>query len=136
MHARGFHRCWLGLALMAMMLLSLLPTIGRLAQSQAPVHAAHAGIAEVALCTVQGLKQVALSLASATSLSQPDAPPPRPAHDCDYCPLLAGLVALAVVALLFWPQALPAPATHFRDARRIATRHPSGLGSRGPPLHG
>ena len=46
------------------------------------------------------------------------------------------ILALAVVTLLLWPQALPAPATHFRDARRIATRHPSGLGSRGPPLHG
>ena len=133
MHSRGFHRWWLGSALVAAMLLSLLPTIGRIAQAQAPVHA---GIAEVALCTVQGLKQVALPLATSASLQQPDAPAPRPAHDCDYCPLLAGLVALAVVTLLLWPQALPAPATHFRDARRIATRHPSGLGSRGPPLHG
>ena len=136
MRLRGSHRWWLALALAAAMLLSLLPTVGRLAQAAAPTHEPHDGIAAVALCTVQGLRRIALPPALAQKPPRPEAPAPHPAQDCDYCPLLAGLVALAIVALALWPPALPVPLERFRDAHRIAAHHPSGLGSRGPPLRG
>jgi len=66
------------------------------------------------------------------------APHPRPATgpDCDYCPLLASLVATARVP--FAPQAIPAASASLTlpATPRLPWLHPNGLGSRGPPLHG
>lgn len=132
------------LALLAALLLALLPTFGRLAQaSTAPHTASIAQQALTALCTMEGMKQVALPVLAAVATHahlQQDAPAPMPHHpqgdagqDCDYCPLLASLVALAAIALGLWPwTAHPGGAPALASAR-IAHRHPSGLGSRGPP---
>ena len=132
------------LALLAALLLALLPTLGRLAQaSTAPHTASIAQQALTALCTMEGMKQVALPVLAAASTHahlQHDAPAPMPHHpqgdagqECDYCPLLASLVALAAIALGLWPRPASALSMAPRAAIRVAHRHPSGLGSRGPP---
>lgn len=132
------------LALLAAMLLALLPTLGRLAQaSTAPQPTSITQQALTALCTMEGMKQVALPVLAAAATHahlQHDAPPPMPHHpqgdagqDCDYCPLLASLVALAAIALGLWPRPDSSISITARPAIRVAHRHPSGLGSRGPP---
>jgi hypothetical protein len=88
------------------------------------------------MCTVTGLRYddtAALALAEALAPeAPPKAPTPHEHADCDYCPLAAS-TALPLVA------ALPAttPSTHVALPARISApfprRHPSGLGSRGPP---
>lgn len=120
------------LALVAILLLALLPTFGRLAQaSQGAVTDAW-----TQMCTVAGMKLVKLPAWAARALTQPDAPAPRPDHagmDCDYCPLLstltAAVVALVLALLEFASSVLP---LRGRQRPRIAF-HPTGLGSRGPP---
>lgn len=117
------------LALAAILLLALLPTLGRLAQAG---QGAAAG-AWTQLCTMSGMKLVKLP---PFSIGQPAAPAPdRGGSDCDYCPLLSMLtlaVAALVLALLGFAPVTPAP----RRIRPPQIRlHPSGLGSRGPPAH-
>ena len=132
------------LALLAALLLALLPTLGRLAQASTASHTTSiAQQALTALCTMEGLKQVALPVLAATSMHahmQHDAPAPMPHHpqgdagqDCDYCPLLASLVALAAIALGLWPHPASSLSLTARAPIRVAHRHPPGLGSRGPP---
>ncbi len=134
------------LALLAALLLALVPTLGRLTQASATPHAASpAQEALAALCTMEGMKQVALPVlaaASAHAHMPHDAPAPMPHHpqgdagqDCDYCPLLASLVALAAIALGLWPRPDSSISITARPAIRVAHRHPSGLGSRGPPAY-
>lgn len=65
--------------------------------------------------------------------------PSRPApgdSDCDYCPLLAAMAASPEV--LFLAAVLPpaAPSRPTVEAPRLPWLHPTGLGSRGPPLRG
>lgn len=132
------------LALLAALLLALVPTLGRLAQASTASRAAPvAQQALAALCTMEGMKQVALPVLAAASTHahlRHDVPAPMPHHpndagqDCDYCPLLASLVVLAVIALGLWPRPASACSVAARPAIRVARRHPSGLGSRGPPL--
>lgn len=121
------------LALAAILLLAMLPTLGRLAERGAP--AGDSGWA--AMCTSAGLAYVRLSgLPAAASHDDGGGAPAHPQDaDCAYCPLLAALVAAGLWLLL---------APHC-DVRRIAVAiahalpraavfHPCGLGSRGPPL--
>jgi len=55
--------------------------------------------------------------------------------DCAYCPLLASLALATFVLLVLPPQRAPGwqPAW-FTIAPKHSIRHPCGLGSRGPPL--
>lgn len=144
MRLRVLHRGWLPLALLAALLLALVPTLGRLAQAASAARAIPVTQpAIVALCTIQGMKQVALPVLAAAATHahlRHDAPAPMPHHpqgdagqDCDYCPLLASLTALAAIALGLWPRPASALSMAPRAAIRVARRHPSGLGSRGPP---
>ena len=130
MNARGFQG-WAGrLALLALLLLATVPTATRL------VHAAH-GV---------GHGHAAVSASTHGQLGHEGhaarAVDPRPDGrarlrsapgdaDCDYCPLLASMLASPVV--LFFAGALP-PAPPAR--RAIEAPRLPGLGSRGPPLHG
>ncbi|MCD9097295.1 DUF2946 family protein [Luteimonas fraxinea] len=119
------------LSLTAVLLLALLPSIGRIAH-------AHDGAPRMILmemCTMGSDKLV--SIVDPHSLLD-DAPRPAPsAHvdmqECGYCPLLAAaLLAVlwfAIARLLHVPQR--ARVVH---AFRRVERHPCGLGSRGPPL--
>ncbi len=141
-------------ALMAALLLALLPATGRLLG--APSHAGEsAGAAAIAQGVVPGPRHAAHAGLATHPRPQPHphsgtghdgsvgapglpaAPEDQPGHrgdgDCDYCPLLASLVILPP------PQdaAGDGMRRRSRDPRatvsRIARRHPTGLGSRGPP---
>ncbi len=127
-----------------MLVLSMLPTLGRLA-SPVPADTADARTEQVAaafgaMCGVGGLRfdaAIAANERLALDLDlDPDAPLPAPAPrdgaDCDYCALVATPTVPATVAIT----ALAPHTGRFAPFRSIAShsrRHPSGLGSRGPP---
>lgn len=124
----------LSLSLLAAVLLAAVPTLGRIAQAQqvpdaATLAANFCGDAHAPLHRMLALWQ------KEQALRQPmQSPHGEHTPDCDYCPLLASLVALAFIALGVW-----SPGTRtFRLLRvgsaHLAFRHPSGLGSRGPPV--
>ena len=128
-----FQRRMSRLALVAMLLLLALPTLGRVAAAMAPV----SGGIWVQLCTVEGLKPVLFD--AATGLTGDAAPPAQPdgdatlAMDCDYCPLSGSLALFRAIAL---PQACAVA----RDASPASGGDapsplllPGGPGSRGPP---
>ena len=116
-------------ALLAVLLLATLPTLGRLqATPMAGMHAT-----KVALCTVGGLRSVQLDLLPAQDATLPAAPEHHQHDDCAYCPLLAGLAQLSVAPLL---QLLPPDAgtqPQVQSATRLASIADTGLGARGPP---
>ena len=154
MKHRLFHRwmtCW---AYAATLALVLVPTIGRLAgQASMPMdHGATAGaLAHLAAAHAQpygtdpGMVETrvhAMAHASAHTGDATDSPTTSESshhdldEDCAYCPLLLGTIALPVPVLL---AALPLrsplmPIPAIRSA--VLERHPTGLGSRGPPLAG
>ena len=119
-----------------MLLLLSLPTVGRvLAGASSDSSGTWAQI-----CTMAGLKLVKIAPdGGSTSLvpGSPDTPAPKhlmPGEDCAYCPMLAGL-AMLLVWTLFAP--LHSPQRALPASRRTPLRdflHPSGLGSRGPPI--
>ena len=119
----AFQRPMRALALAAVLLLALMPSVARLLASQAGA-GAQAGWVE--LCTMAGLKLVKLDPAA----------PAAPAHggDCDYCPLLASLTPPAAQPPLLLAAPAPMPAPAARAGQRHPTAAVAGLGSRGPPL--
>lgn len=151
MRARAFHRLMLHAAFAAVCALVLLPTLGRVSGALSS-----ASIDWVQMCTARGLEWIAVgdSVARADAGMQADAtrvPSPKlidagtlddgdaPHHagfgDCAYCPLLAALataVLWIVLQLFSAPRTMRAPQA--RAAWTWPTGHPSGLGSRGPPL--
>ncbi|MEO7478325.1 MAG: DUF2946 family protein [Lysobacteraceae bacterium] len=113
------------MALIAALLLALLPSIGRIY-----VQVTHAGAGWTDLCTLSGLQHLQL---------QGNLDPAHPAstgsgHDCPYCPLLNALAGLAVLIVLLLPQLAIGIAPIRWSSIRIVAKHPCGLGSRGPPL--
>lgn len=123
-----------------MLLLAVLPTLGRFAAHHTAASDARLVAALGAMCAPSGLgresplraRQLQLS---ADLLAAFDTQPAQPHHgeDCDYCVLLGGLNLPA-----------PAVADHAISAPVVAgllpasailprTHHPTGLGSRGPP---
>jgi hypothetical protein len=124
MRSPSFQRPMRALALMAVLLLALMPSATRLVAARSH---AHAGWAQ--LCTVTGLKLVQLS---------PDTPDERDAAghaqgDCDYCPLLASLSAPDAGPQPLLAALPPAAAPALRASQRPPALHTAGLGSRGPP---
>ncbi|MBU8976018.1 DUF2946 family protein [Lysobacter sp. MMG2] len=131
MRTPAFHRRMTLLALFAMLLLFALPTVGRvLSGSSADSRGVWAQ-----MCTMAGLKLVKIAPGDAHPL---DPPTPKPSgmsgEDCAYCPVLAGLVLLLVWTLFVAPQATHRALPPWRRSPLRAFLHPSGLGSRGPPL--
>src|SRR5690606_4974871 len=119
------------LAFVAVLLLALLPTVGRIAQARGAGH--HAAPVWAELCTVQGLRTVLLPASPHQSPAPTPVPDPPAGADREYCPLLAGALAPVVAALSVPPPALPpALCTSSIPATRTGP-HPCGLGSRGPP---
>lgn len=137
-------------ALLAMLLLALLPTTGRFKQALAPTETLVSALS-ASMCLPSGLAERSPALLREAALrwrslgfpyeTPPDeAPPYRPdpnghgTADCAYCPLSSGLLLL--VLGLAW-------ATRYwgGHARVIAytsvcvprAYYPCGLGSRGPP---
>lgn len=121
----ALHQLMSRLALAAVLLLLALPTTGRVMGA-----AAQADGAWAQMCTLAGMQLVKIPLA--------DPGPTRPVGempmDCDYCPLLGALTALLLWVVL----AFPRPAARLAAVRSAPPRyglgHPSGLGSRGPPI--
>jgi hypothetical protein len=134
MRNASFQSAMARLALAAMLLLALLPTLGRLA----PQAETAAGDGLAAMCTSAGLQLVALSMPrDALQLSGDTLQAPAHPHgdnDCAYCPLLVSLVvALCLaIALHCLPQRMPVCARYVPPRRPRPC--PCGLGSRGPPL--
>ncbi len=124
----------LSLAFAASLLLSLLPTVGRLHQALNPDPLAAGWNA---MCTLRGLAMVQVRLpqtvegVDAASGERGDADPS--AGECPYCPLLTAIALVGGLMLArLWlrlPEAAPAqclgPHGHHRYLR--------GLGPRGPP---
>lgn len=141
MRSSTFHSLMHRLALVATLALALVPTIGRVAKAGAEVdhgamhhataaaqvvdpHAAHHGL------------HAGHAMAEVPSVVPAPTPAPIPHHgdgDCEYCPLLQGLVAPAPVAVVAIDDAPLATVAQPTTPARIVFRHPNGLGSRGPP---
>ena len=132
LRSRRFQHRMARLALAAILLLALLPTLGRWVEASGQ----RLPPALVAMCTSAGL-----------SLFNPDRLPPgeaspaagmpagtMAADECPYCPLLTK-IALLVLAILVL-RALPTPwRPSVREARGRRIAHVHGmLGARGPPL--
>jgi hypothetical protein len=125
------HRFLAHLALVAMLLLAAVPTIGRLAESSPRLQGAI-----TAICTMQGLKLI--DLGARPDLTSPAKPLPDPNRypgmDCDYCPILASTLAAVAILLLLPPLIWRAdPPIARRSLHDLGFLHPCGLGSRGPP---
>ena len=135
MRSPTFHRRMGLLALSAMLLLLLMPTVGRLL---AVVNGAADGGVWTQMCTMAGLKLVKIAPGD-SNLIDPITPKPGggdlPMQDCAYCPVLNAMAALVlwVVFALAAPSASRRWTLH-RPALPWARWHPCGLGSRGPPL--
>lgn len=129
----AFHRRMMLLALVATVLLLVAPVTSRLLSSQS----ANEGD-WTQMCTAAGLKLVKLSPAdSLLWQAAPDqkAPPAGMLDEhCAYCPLLAGLALLLVWMLVTAPASTMTSGLRWRLRALPPLRHPSGLGSRGPPL--
>lgn len=110
------------LALLAILLMALVPTLGRIAQARAA--GVEATPSWAALCTMQGLREVPL----------PSPPAPHASGDCAYCPLLAATTVPPVAVLSGPPASLPPALCTSLASETPAAPHPCGLGSRGPPL--
>ena len=123
------------LAFTAMLALVLVPTVGRMAQGPRAVEATPADATPAAAANAHALHHGAHADPAAPV---PDRPLPAPHHgasgDCDYCPLLQGLLTPGIGP--------PAPALALAPAdprwvgsdARFDTPYPTGLGSRGPPV--
>ena len=121
------HHLMSRLALVAVLMLLLLPTTGRVLGA-----ASQADGAWAQMCTMAGLQLVKIPLADADHVpTQPDGDMPM---DCDYCPLLSALTALVLWVVLAFPQLAARLATVLAAPPRYGRGHPSGLGSRGPPI--
>lgn len=154
---RAAHRLMTHMALLAIVLLATLPTLGRvlsapvsqpatMARAMLHLPAMDHGMAGMAhgdhgaMAMMPAMHRMPASHAARPSpphVSQhPDGGDQHRGHgegDCNYCPLLHSLLAMPGVALSAAEEAsLPAP--QFRmSAAALPWHYPSGLGSRGPP---
>ena len=131
MRSVRFQHWWLSLALAAGLLLTLLPTLGRLQRALNPDPLASGW---TALCTMGGLATLPSDLIAAAANGGDRGNRGQAGDDCPYCPLLASVSLLGGLLLAWLLPRLPiTPAHPPRVATRIVAWHPCGLGSRGPP---
>lgn len=122
------------LALVAMLLLLALPTVGRVLNAASP----DAGGVWAQMCTMAGLKLVKIAPGDATPLDPPA--PKSPAgsmlagEDCAYCPILGGMAVLVLYVLFGVPVVSHLAPIPWRLFAPRTFAYPSGLGSRGPPI--
>jgi hypothetical protein len=120
------------LSLLAILLLAIVPTAGRMAGGSHAMHAASVMAdppASHGAHHAMGHHGAGHHAPPAPPAQAPSAPPDG---DCEYCPLLAGLVAFALPPLAL--DAIDAP-TRVPPVRAFAPRTllVPGLGARGPP---
>jgi len=128
MRSRNFQGLMTRLALAAVLLLVLAPTLSRLLDSPS----SRAGGLWESMCTAHGLQLVRLPIGSLDSPQLPDQGEQR--GDCDYCPLLNALTALAVCAILLLPPVIARFAASPRRSPPQTRVFFGNLGARGPPL--
>jgi hypothetical protein len=120
------------LALAAVLLLALMPSVARLLAARTD-GGAHSGWVE--LCTLAGLKLVKLDTAAATPGSGGQSGHGHGLDgDCDYCPLLHSLAAPDAGPALALAQVPNSLAPALRAPQHQPAAPNNGLGSRGPPL--
>jgi hypothetical protein len=127
----------LQLALVATLLLALMPTIGRLF-----VPGSMAG-------ADGSVRPCPMSMDMSSMNDMPEGSPVHPLggaparhslpiggnhDDCPYCPLLSALAGLTVLIALLLPQCAACKVRTQWPSRRIVGVYPCGIGSRGPPL--
>jgi hypothetical protein len=127
-HAAFQHRMSL-LAIGAMLLLALLPTLGRLASARSD--APRGGWTQ--MCTLSGLKLVKIAPSDSSSPAVPGHDGHAGGSDCPYCPLANAIAALVVLAVLVPLLSILRPWPRHRASAQAIRWHPCGLGSRGPP---
>ncbi|HEY4529274.1 MAG TPA: DUF2946 family protein [Luteimonas sp.] len=142
MNAQAFQVRLGWLAVLAVLLLAVVPTAGRLVHVSAGHGHADAGHAMHApdgrhAAAMRGALAFSTDVRDVVDPASPGAPRPAPGDaDCDYCPLLASLLATAVPGVLSTGTLRHGFATSIPAAPRRPWLHPCGLGSRGPPLFG
>lgn len=125
-----FQRSMARLALLAVLLLALVPTIGRVMEQRSD----QIGPYWAAICTMTGLKYVDLSVNDGDKAGVPAPIKGHSDPDCAYCPLLASIVVLALWWALGFPHLARPACVAARAAPARKALYPCGLGSRGPPL--
>ena len=128
MRSTAFQDRMIRLALAAMLLLCLLPTVNRLLAS----HEATSGSVWTQICTMAGLKLVQLPFDDVDPATPQPTGGDQPV-DCPYCPLLQAIAAFMLWLVFAYLQ----PLARIIPAPRVLLRlggHPTGLGSRGPPI--
>ena len=133
LRSRPFQLWMARLALAAILLVSVMPTVSRWLESRA----AGAPDAVLALCTTDGLAwaKPAKLLDDGAGKGPAPAGGTLPDAACAYCPLLSSLAPL-LLAVLAW--LLPMLPRALLPARGSAVPHAAlclrGLGARGPPI--
>ena len=124
--APAFQHWMARLALAAVLLLALAPTLSRAAAIAASSQALGA------MCTADGLAPAAVPANAAWP-----ADPAGASSDaaCGYCPLLAQATPFAPVSLPMASLRAAPPRRHDAVAWPLAPRAQAGLGARGPPPH-
>lgn len=129
--SRHFRHWMARLALAAILLVSLMPTVSRWLESGAQ----RLPDVVLAMCTSDGMAWTKPSLLADSGTT----PAPMPAGSmpdayCGYCPLLSALVPVLLVLALF----LPPLRRRLLPARVLSIPHAPpllrGLGARGPPI--
>lgn len=140
-----FHRRMSLLALVAMLLLALLPTAGRLAGGMTSTTGVSATDVWAQMCTMSGLKLMKIAADDPGASSPLPAGTPKASGngrsgdgmqdpDCAYCPVLGAMVAMLAWVVLAFPQVTTRLMPLRRQAPVSTFRYPTGLGSRGPPI--
>lgn len=139
--ARSAFQRWMGrIGLAAVLLLLVVPTTGRVVHAQMPMepaagdagHEGHEGghaehVAHQAQHGHHAHHGGQDGDGGRAAIGDPD---------CEYCPLLASLVASAAIVFDASHHAPHIAAAAVPLSPRLRWRHPSGLGSRGPPRAG
>lgn len=119
------------LALLAVLLLALAPSVSRVLASATPQ--VLAGWSE--LCTSMGLKTLPSEARSLLDIDSPAAPAmPASGMYCDYCPLAASLSLLVLFLTILLPAPPRATGSAWTWPRTRSSVNFRGLGSQGPPV--
>lgn len=141
MNRRIGHRdAFARLALLAALLLAVVPTLGRML---APASAHGASPTAHAHATAHGMDTAMVrAMGHAAPTEHAHHPAPSPDHpgqhqhdaDCAYCPLLATTVLAPMQTLALALAPLPASPPSRTASARVTERFHGSLGSRGPPI--